>query len=766
MDRIIRPILYLLTAGLLLMAWSVQAKIEVPDHIYYGSATIYGNPVPAGTVVEARSDPDGVLLSRYTVGSNSHMGNYYKLPIPLDTVDPRKPGMARIGDPIRIFVDGQLAAKVSVGLGEVKGVGSTTRLDVDPQNMGTGPAIWTENIAVVEGNAGTTDAVVPVRLSTSATRAVEIQWETRDGTAVGGARCNPGVDFIHRAGTPVKILAGALTGAITVQICGDTEVEPNEEFSVVLLSTTDNFGVFTPESTATVTIVDDDDVPTLQVGSIRVAEPPTATVTARFVAQLSRSHSEDVSFHWATQDGTARAGSDYISTSGDVTIKAGDTHAHLDVTVLADSVVEPDETFRVLLSNPVSLALSQTQAWATIVDPQHDPAVTEEGAVTGEDVPDLSKPSAISLSPDGSHAYAVSGDKGAVLHFQRDPATGLLANPVSYKTSTGGFENAKLSGLQDIKLSADGGFVYVAAMGSNAITVLARDSNSGALTFVESVAQGGGVEGLNKPHRLVISPDANGAQVYVLGRDSNSVVTFQRDPATGKLGYVGNINPQTATIFERLLSPSGIAVSPDGAQVYVTARMGNALFVLDRNSNTTSADFGKLTMQTSLANGIHGLNLGLKGAFGVAVSGDGRNVYVAAEADNALSTFDRAADGSLVLSRVITHGDTSVFGLRGPKSVAVAPNGKEVFVTAFSPDVDGSDSLSVFKRSGDGRVSILRSVFKGDSGLSHLDQPGAMALSGDDRFVYVAASGGNSAIVVYHRTSAEVLFQDGFEDTP
>lgn len=764
MDRIARQFLYLLTASLLLVTWSAQAKIEAPDHIYYGTATIYGNHVPAGTVVEARTDPGGVLLRSYTVGSNSHLGSYYKLAIPLDTVDPRKPGMARIGDPIRIFVGGQLAAQVSVGLGEVKGIGSTTRLDLDPIYMGTGPAISIENVSVVEGDTGTTDAIVPVRLSTSAERVVEIHWETRDGSAIGGTRCDPGVDFIHRSGPTVKIPAGSQTGNITVQVCGDTEVEPNEEFSVVLLSTTDNFGVFTTESTATVTIIDDDNVPTLQVGSIRVAKPSAGSVTARFVAMLSRSHSEDVSFHWATRDGSARAGSDYTSVSGGVTIRAGDTHANLDVPVFGGGLVGPDKTFRVVFTDPVSLALPQTQAWATIVDPRHDPAVTEEGAVTGDDVSDLSKPTAIALSPDGVHAYAVSADKNAVLHFNRDSATGLLAaaNPVSYKTTSTGFETAKLSGLQDIKLSGDGQYVYVAAMGSNAVTVLKRDVNDGSLAFVESIVPGGAVEGLNKPHRLAISPDAGGAQVYVLGRDSNSVITFQRAAATGQLTYIRSLN-DTMPGLERLQSPSGIAVTPDGVQVYVTARMGNALFVLDRNSNTTSVDFGKLSVKESLTHGLNGLNVGLKGALGIALSNDGRNVYVAAEADNAISTFDRAADGSLTLRGVITHGANGVFGLQGPKSVEVAPNGKEVFVTAFSPGADGSDSLSVFTRASDGALSIHRGVFKGDNGLTHLDQPGAMAASADDRFIYVAASGGRSAIVVYHRVSEEKLFSDGFE---
>ena len=64
-----------------------------------------------------------------------------------------------------------------------------------------------------------------------------------------------------------------------------------------------------------------------------------------------------------------------------------------------------------------------------------------------------------------------------------------------------------------------------------------------------------------------------------------------------------------------------------------------------------------------------------------------------------------------------------MYGLRGAHSVAVAPNGREVFVTGA---VD--DSLSVFNRATAGvragALSVHRTVFKGDNGLNHLVHPG------------------------------------------
>lgn len=756
MNRIVRQSLHLLAALLLTMAWSVQAKIEPPDHVYYGVATLWGDPVPPGAVIEARSLPEGALLSRYTLGSNSKLGEHYKLPIPLDTVDPRKPGRARVGDPIRIFVNGLLAGEVSVGIdpgGGVRGIGSTTRLDLDPQNMGAGPAISIDDVSVVEGDSGTVDAVLGISLNAPADREIGIRWETRNGTAAGGSACGPGVDFVQRNET-LTIPVGAQQGSIIVEVCGDEDPEQDEQFSVVLLSTVDNHGVFTTHSTGTVTILDDDNVPSVSIPDIRVARPAAGSTTARFIASLSRTHHNPVSFAWTTQNGTAVAGVDYQAANGTVTIEPGETHVELDVTVFAAVQPLPDKAFGIGLSNPVSLVIATGQAKAFLVDPRHDPAVREDGAVTGQDVPDLSKPSAIAVAPGGLHAYATSSDRNAVVRFDRDPASGALSNPTSYKADA----QVRLKAAQDIVLSADGNFAYVVALEDNAVTVFSRDAASGDLGFVESIVQGGPVDGMQKPFRLAISPDD--AQVYVLGRDSNAVVTFNRDASTGQLEFAGKI-AKDAGGLSKLISPSGIAITPDGSQVFVTARSGNALLSFDREQDAGSADFGQLSQRAVQAAGPGGVAIGLNGAFGVAVSPDGKQVYVVAEQDRSVSTFNRAADGSLSPPSVIRQGDPGVYGLGGAQGVRVAPNGKEIFVTGYD-----DDSFSVFKRNANGSLTIHKTLFKGDNGLHHLSEPGAMATSADDRFVYVAASGGDSAIVVYRRLSEDddTLFEDGFEE--
>lgn len=755
MNRQISVFMHLFAACLLLLAWPAAASIDAPSHIYYGSATLYGSPAPNGTVVEARAPGSSEVVARYVLGSNSQLGHSYRLDIPMDQVEPRTAGRSRPGDPLNVYLAGQLAAEVSGGVGAV---GVTTRLDIDPQNTGTGPAITIADGQTYEGHSGLTNLELAVTLNTSADREIRVLWETRDASAIGGTSCAPGVDFLRVSNRLLVIPAGDTSASVRVQICGDEVVEPDETFTVELLSTTGDFGVFA-KSTATVTVLDDDTVPSLQVENLRVAEPPAGTAVASFVATLSRSHERTVSFQYATQGGTAQPGADFVATSGTISFDPGETVKTIDVTILADGLVEPDETFRVQFSNPVSLALPQTYATGTIVDPAHDPALVDVDALTGATIPDLAQASAIALSPDGLHAYATSDSRGAVTQFQRDPATGLLSYQASYTVNTTGFEQAKLKGLQDIKLSADGAFVYVAALRDNAITVFSRDAASGTLGFVHAVVNGSAISGMEEVMRLALSPDD--AQLYALGRKSNAIVTFTRDATTGQLAFVRSQN-KDAPGLARLVRPSGIAISPDGAQVYVTARDGNAVIAFDRNADNGDADFGKLAVKASYADGLAGVSM-IRGAFGIALSPDGKQVYVAANADNALVRFDRAADGTLTQRQVWKHGDAGLHGLRGAHSVLVAPNGKEVFVTGAD-----DDSLTVFDRVvGDapqaGSLSVHRTLFKGDNGLDHLWTPGLMAASGDDRFLYVSASGGDGAIIIYHRTSADMLFGDGFE---
>lgn len=109
-----------------------------------------------------------------------------------------------------------------------------------------------------------------------------------------------------------------------------------------------------------------------------------------FAANLDEAPSSPVTVDFRTVDGSATAGEDYIATSGTLTFEEGLDGLlveKIEVEVLGDNIEEPNERFRVELSNPSpDLTLNDSTVTGTIVDdesfepPQNQP----EGPVTSQ----------------------------------------------------------------------------------------------------------------------------------------------------------------------------------------------------------------------------------------------------------------------------------------------------------------------------------------------------------------------------------------------
>jgi hypothetical protein len=75
-----------------------------------------------------------------------------------------------------------------------------------------------------------------------------------------------------------------------------------------------------------------------------------------------------VTVAYTTANGTATAGSDYTATSGTLTFAPGETVQTVDVPIVGDTTLEPDETFTLTLSNPVNATLGTATATGTITN--------------------------------------------------------------------------------------------------------------------------------------------------------------------------------------------------------------------------------------------------------------------------------------------------------------------------------------------------------------------------------------------------------------
>jgi Ca2+-binding RTX toxin-like protein len=226
-----------------------------------------------------------------------------------------------------------------------------------PPTLSISPATLSQN----EGNSGTTAFSFTVSLNTASGQTVTVPYTTNNGTATAGS------DYTDNDGT-LTFNPGDTTKTITVQVNGDTSVEPNETFTVNLGAPTNATLGTTSQSTATLL---NDDVVTTNPGVLSFSAP-TYTVTENGVqATLTvvRTGGSDgaVTVRLATANGTATAGNDYTSVNTTISFADGDTTAKtITIPISDDTLVESNETVKLTLSNPTGGATLGTQNTATL----------------------------------------------------------------------------------------------------------------------------------------------------------------------------------------------------------------------------------------------------------------------------------------------------------------------------------------------------------------------------------------------------------------
>ena len=226
-----------------------------------------------------------------------------------------------------------------------------------------------------DGGAGgpqITTAVFTVSLSEATTQTVTVSYATAGGSATSD------VDFESNTGT-LTFAPGETSKQVSVRVLGDVEEEGDETFSLRLSAATNANLV---DDTGAGLLVDNDDpppplVPMLTVADTQVTEGDDGQVFATFTVLLSESVESSVTLEYATANGAAIAGEDYQATSGTLTFDPGVVSQMISVPVHGDAVIENDETFQLLLSNPVNAELARAAALATIVDDDAPPAQTE-----------------------------------------------------------------------------------------------------------------------------------------------------------------------------------------------------------------------------------------------------------------------------------------------------------------------------------------------------------------------------------------------------
>jgi len=109
-------------------------------------------------------------------------------------------------------------------------------------------------------------------------------------------------------------------------------------------------------------------VPRLEVSSFSRYEGDAGTWTMNFDISLPAPAENVVTVDYRTAGVTASAGSDYVAVSGTATFPVGTTKVTVPVMVLADKVMENDETFEFVLSNSVGTPIGFARGVGTILN--------------------------------------------------------------------------------------------------------------------------------------------------------------------------------------------------------------------------------------------------------------------------------------------------------------------------------------------------------------------------------------------------------------
>ncbi|MDM8527234.1 Calx-beta domain-containing protein [Anaerolineales bacterium HSG24] len=208
-------------------------------------------------------------------------------------------------------------------------------------------------------------AIITMTLSAPSGLVITGSYNTVDDTAIAG------LDYIAHQGQ-VTFLPGQTVQTDTVLLIDNNLPEPDRNF-IVNLTNIENAQFGSPNPAQVV--IRSDDLP-----EIAFVQPIYSAMEnvgqAMITVTLSTTVGHNVSVADEIGNGTATVGSDYIATTGRLTIPAGQTEASFAITVIDDDLQETDETIQLSLTQPDGAILGPLDAATlTILDDDGPPRV-------------------------------------------------------------------------------------------------------------------------------------------------------------------------------------------------------------------------------------------------------------------------------------------------------------------------------------------------------------------------------------------------------
>jgi ELWxxDGT repeat protein len=207
-----------------------------------------------------------------------------------------------------------------------------------------GPTVSIDDVNLVEGHSGTSNASFTVTLSSPSTQTITVQFLTANGTASAGS------DYQSTGGT-LTFLPGQTSRSVSVIVNGDLLGEAHETF-FVNLSYPQNATIADGQGVGSIL----DDEPRVSINDVSLTEGNSGTKVFTFAVTLSAALSENVTLSFRTLNGTATSSggqADFVSQTGTLTFVPGDPSLSktISIVVKGDTKKEGNETFNAELFN-------------------------------------------------------------------------------------------------------------------------------------------------------------------------------------------------------------------------------------------------------------------------------------------------------------------------------------------------------------------------------------------------------------------------------
>ncbi|MCC5623034.1 Calx-beta domain-containing protein, partial [Nostoc sp. CHAB 5715] len=238
---------------------------------------------------------------------------------------------------------------------------SSQTKEIIPQSQLYSPAIQT---AITLGsssmtvNEGAGSVTITLLRTGDLSSTSSIKYATIAGTATAGF--DYGSEGTESAGTLI-FAAGQSSRHISIPVNDNSLLETDETFSFVIDQA--EGATLGLQRTIGITIQDNDRSSLHFTQPVINEDDGTATVT------VTRGNTSGAaSLDYTTDDGTAKAGSDYHASSGTLSFAAGQASKTISIVLKNDTVEEVNETFTLKFSNAVGVQLNTQQTTISIID--------------------------------------------------------------------------------------------------------------------------------------------------------------------------------------------------------------------------------------------------------------------------------------------------------------------------------------------------------------------------------------------------------------